>query len=1148
MSAADRNLLFGVLALQLDFVNRDALIGAMNAWVLEKNKPLGQVLAEQGALAEADRQALDALVDRHLTRHGGDPEKSLAAVSTPPDLRDHLARLADPDLDASLGHLGTRSAPPGVEGATVDHTPAADGQRYRVLRPLARGGLGEVFVAEDIDLGREVALKQVLPQRADDPASRGRFLREAQVNGRLEHPGIVPVYGLGHDAQGRPYYAMRLVQGQTLKEAIDRFHQADAAGRDPGERALALRGLLGRFVDVCQAVAYAHSRGVLHRDLKPANILLGKYGETLVVDWGLAKVVGRPEGAAEATLRPTVADAVATQAGAALGTPAYMSPEQALGRLDQVGPASDVYGLGATLYYLLTGQPPFRGQDQGELLRRVSRGEWRPPRQVKGDVPAALDAICRRAMALQPQERYGSAQALAADVERWLADEPVGAYREPLRDRAGRWARRHRVLVAATAVGVLVAALAGGAGLWWLARQAAERRQGVEAALADVARLQQQARWAEARVALDQAEGRLEGGGPESLRARLERSRRELELVAELDAIRLKEATWVEGRFDLASADRQYGEAFQAAGMAPVRGDAAAAAAWVRATGVREALVAALDDWAACAAEKGRRAWVLEVARRADPDPWRDRARDPAAWHDAAALARLAEEPQAAQRSPQLLDILGNRLVAVGGDGIGLLRRAQEQHPADFWVNFDLGNALAVGHQPAEAVGYLRAALAVRPATPAAYNNLGNVLHDQGKGAEAVAAYRRALALDPKLAPAHCGLGTVLRDQGQLAEAAAEFRQALTLDPKLAPAHCGLGLVLQDQGKLEEAVAAYRRAISLDPKGAKAHSNLGNALYAQGKGAEAVAAYRQAIALDPKLAPAHNNLGNVLSAQGKGAEAVAAYRRALALDPKLARYHYNLGLVLQDQGKLEEAVAAYRRALRLQEDYPEAHCNLGLLLQQQGNLREALAELKRGHELGFRRPGWPYPSKEWVRQCQRLLDLEAGLPAVLQGQALSASAAECLSRAQLGAQQKRYAEAARLYADAFAAQPTLADNLQAGCRYDAARVAAQAGCGQGDDAGKLDDQGRARWRRKARTWLRADLALWAQRLVAGGAAERRRVTDRLQHWQRDAALAGLRDAADLGRLPAAEQQVCRRLWADVASLLEKAGGQGATPK
>src|SRR5262249_11176450 len=214
--------------------------------------------------------------------------------------------------------------------------------------------------------------KQRRVPHADDPASRARFLLEAEVTGRLEHPGVVPVYGLGTSDQGRPFYAMRFVRGQSLKEAIDRFYQADEhPGRDPAERTLALRQLLGRFIDVCQAIAYAHSRGVIHRDLKPANILLGPYGETLVVDWGLAKVVGRddppPQPAAELTLRPAShSGSSETVAGTAMGTPAYMSPEQAEGRLERIGPASDIYSLGATLYCLVTGRPPLNDGD-GDL-------------------------------------------------------------------------------------------------------------------------------------------------------------------------------------------------------------------------------------------------------------------------------------------------------------------------------------------------------------------------------------------------------------------------------------------------------------------------------------------------------------------------------------------------------------------------------------------------------------------------------------------------------------------------------------------------------------------------------------------------------------------------------------------------------------
>src|SRR5438128_819976 len=188
----------------------------------------------------------------------GSASRPFSATRTPP---------ADPELSAAVAGLGSGSADADRTVTYSVGTATSDGQRFRVLRPHARGGLGAVFVALDEELHREVALKQILDHSADDPISRTRFVLEAEITGGLEHPGIVPVYGLGTYADGRPYYAMRFIRGDSLKEAIERFHKADKAGMEPGERALAVRGLLRRFVDVCDAIAYAHSRGVLHRDL-----------------------------------------------------------------------------------------------------------------------------------------------------------------------------------------------------------------------------------------------------------------------------------------------------------------------------------------------------------------------------------------------------------------------------------------------------------------------------------------------------------------------------------------------------------------------------------------------------------------------------------------------------------------------------------------------------------------------------------------------------------------------------------------------------------------------------------------------------------------------------------------------------------------
>ncbi|QDS99846.1 serine/threonine-protein kinase [Adhaeretor mobilis] len=525
-SDADHNLLVGVLALQLDFISREQLIAATKAWSGQREVPLVDLLESQGALHAGERELLAGLVEKHLARHGNNAVESLASIDagavvlemadalgdrsleetiqllsvggaqtpiapTPDEPLDRFATAA-PIPQSPSDALTTAESPSPAAGSANDETlpfipqggsreisfkvndgsnqstGAAD--RYTIIKPFQRGGLGQVSIARDEEINREVALKEILPKHADSTEARSRFLLEAEITGSLEHPGVVPVYGLGQYADGRPFYAMRFIRGDNLKLAIESFRNdfpLDAQGakrQQGGDYELRFRQLLGRFVDVCHAIEYAHNRCVLHRDLKPGNIMLGKYGETLVVDWGLAKTIDadeNPTDTVELPLQPLSSDgSTATQMGTVVGTPAYMSPEQAAGQLDRLGPATDIYSLGATLFHLLTGQPPFSDAHPTMLLECVRQGKFTKPRFFDASIPRALEAICLKAMQRDIPDRYLTAGDLSDDIERWLADEPVRAYEDPLSARIFRWMRKHRSLVVGSA-GVLTVTAIG---------------------------------------------------------------------------------------------------------------------------------------------------------------------------------------------------------------------------------------------------------------------------------------------------------------------------------------------------------------------------------------------------------------------------------------------------------------------------------------------------------------------------------------------------------------------------------------------------------------------------------------------------------------------------------------------------------------
>jgi serine/threonine-protein kinase len=1075
-------------------------------------------------------------------------------------------QLIDAQVKTLLPGLAATRPDAGATAPPAAGMPQVPG--YEVEAVLGRGGMGVVYKARDLALKRAVALK-MLAAGHPHPAERARLRAEAEAVARLQHPNIVQIHEVG-EADGRPFIALEFVAGGSLDERL--------AGRP-----LPPRDAARLVAALAEAMHLAHSRNLVHRDLKPGNVLLaGEAGTPVgqcqpkVTDFGL--------------VRQLDADSGQTFDGLVIGTPSYMAPEQAEGRARSAGPAADVYALGAILYECLTGRPPFDGATPQETLVQVRTREPVAPSALRRGVPRDLETICLKCLRKEPERRYSSAQELADDLHRFLDGKPVRARPVGLWERAAKWARR-RPAVAALMAGslLLVMALVGG-GLW-LERQLAQRRQAVEADLEEVAGQLEQARWTAARAALERAEARLGGGGPGDLRRRLDQARHDLDLVVQLDDIHLKRVGSVE-EMDVAStptdADRDYEAAFRDAGLGQVQDGPASVAARVRGSAVHEALVAALDDWAVSVTDKDRRSWLLEVARRADPDPegWRDRARDPKAWEDAAMLAQLAETAPVAGPSVQLLLAVGERWHANGGYHTVYLRRVQREHPADFWVNFTLANALKY-RGPGEAISYFRVALAIRPEAAIVSHNLGDVLKFQGWLDEALDYYRKALALDPGNAKAQTGLGNLLKDMGRLDEALAYFKQAVHDDPRNVWAYVNLGKALTHTGRLDEAADSYQQALAIDPRNPAARDGLRSVLLRQGRGEEGRAAWRKALEADPPEPEAWLGYAELCLFLGQEDEYRRARRDLLdrfgaSTDPFLAERIGRACLLLPaPEDELRQAAALLDRAVaagRSKPDwaYPYFLFGKALAAYRQGRLDRAIAELQGEASLvpgpnprlvlamaQFRQGAkeaarhtlaaavvafdWGAAQADnpgaWTchvlrREAERLILPD--LPAFLDGTYRPRDNDERLALVGACRSLNRTRAMARLYAEAFDAAPSLADDLGAGHRYSGARAAALAGCGEGADATGLGEDERARLREQARQWLRADLAARARAIDTGPtvAPEANRVA--LTRWRHEPDLACVRDPGGLGKLGADERKQYLALWADVAAVLARA--------
>jgi serine/threonine-protein kinase len=523
------------------------------------------------------------------------------------------------------------------------------------------------------------------------------------------------------------------------------------------------------------------------------------------------------------------------------------------------------------------------------------------------------------------------------------------------------------------------------------------------------------------------------------------------------------------------------------------------------------------------------------VTRRADPNTWRDRVRDPLAWRDQSALVELARVAPVAGQPVHLLVALGERLQATGGNGTEFLARVQQEHRRDFWANFTLGTVHLEKGQMDEALRLYRETGTIWPRVAALDNNLGLVWYSKYYLPGAMECYQNAVRKNPTFAPVHNNFGLALKAKGQLDDAIDHYREALSLDPELALAHSNLGEVLAGKGQLDNAMGHYRASLRIDPEYARCHYLLGVALTGKGRLDEANDRFQEALRIDPADARAHDKIFGFALDEG-----IEHHKRCDWLDPRFTVSHNNLGLTERDMGRLNEAIGHYERALQLEPALHKARAALGQALLALGRFSEAqaathscLERLPRGKELHTN-------LLAQLQRCERLLALQDRLPAVLQGKDRPADAAEAEQFAELCGMKSQIVAAARLYSDAFAASPRSAEELHSDHRYTAACAAALAGCGRGQDHAALSEAELAHWRERAREWLRAELAVWSQGLDNGPEADRLLVRQKLAHLWSDPDLAGLFERDALNKLPSAERQECRTLWADIDTLIRRA--------
>lgn len=875
---------------------------------------------------------------------------------------------------------------------------------FRIIRELGRGGMGVVYEAEQLSLGRRVALK-VLPFAGMlDQQQLNRFKNEARAAATLDHPNIVSIYSVGAE-RGVHYYAMQLIEGRSLAEIIAAMKpgrsspgeetaptvalpNAPAAG-DTVKAALStievhgsaafsnlpafesreyFRAVAKLGIQAAEALDHAHQNGILHRDIKPANLLVDDAGKLWVTDFGLARIEQ---------------DAGLTMTGDILGTLRYMSPEQALAKRVVVDHRSDVYSLGVTLYELLTLQPAFQGDDRQELLRQIAFAEPRKPRQVNPHIPQDLETIVLKAIEKNPTDRYFTAQEFAADLQRFVDDQPIKAKPQSLVVAVRKWSRRNRGLLTASAVTLVISGLVLAGSIGWVARDRAARRMITDAAasgaLDESTRLLAQKSWDKALVAVRRADDLLAGASNQDLSEKAADLRKDIEMVLRLEQV---PSTILANDDDSALVPNQvlsaksnssgtvylmpnslwgqrYAEAFHAYGMDLVAIDPNVAAEQIRGRRIARKLVSAIDAWAECCRDCDDPVWkhLMKIVRAADADPWRNRVRDVVESDPHKRVSTLLAIAAAADHQDVELGtavtvaqmLFENR--ATEEQGVSLLRAAHRRHPEDFEVNLllSIGNLNCKSPNFDEAIRFATAALALRP-NAESYKILAGAFAHKNDIDQAIDTLREGIRRAPDNSQLCIQLSSVLLGIGRSDEAIRTLEEAIQRKPTCVAATDQLSLVLCERKRFadarrvcEAAVAATRRDLGPDHRNTLgAMKSLVRALiFSKEVLSSSDAEQAQKVCEDTLqlaqrlLGPDHRetlgtayDLGDLLSIRGRHEEALRQYeetlnnyRRAFGPNDYMTVYMtMAVGETLAKVGRTEEAQKQLKSALDVSRD------------------------------------------------------------------------------------------------------------------------------------------------------------------------------------------------------------------------------------